>query len=497
MDVNEFRARGKEMIDFIADYYENLDNVSPGSKVQPGYLYKLMPHEAPEDPESFEQIKSDIETKIMPGITHWQSGNFFGWYPSNNSFPSMLGDMASFMFNTVGFSWICSPAATELETVVMDWLGKLIGLDKRFMSIKEDGTEGEGGGVIQGTASEAHMVAMIAAKEMKLDYLKMRGESDENIRTSGHKLVAYFSDQTHSSGQKACNVIGCQARNIESDKHYRLTKESLQAAIKQDIEAGLLPFFVCATFGTTNTAAIDDIPGIADVAEAENLWLHVDAAYAGAALACPEFRPLACGIERADSFNFNPHKWMLTNFDCSALWVADAKYLVQSLSIHREYLPRVKGSTEFVKDYRDWQLPLGRRFRALKLWFVMRMYGASGIRAHIREHVKQAKWLEQQLVADGRFEIMAPVKFGLVVFRIKPGVFDASADNIDDIVNNANAELVKCINNDGRVFLVGTKLRGIDVLRPAIGSSHGTFENTTRLFKVIQDCSEMVVAQFS
>ncbi|KAJ2847887.1 hypothetical protein IWW36_003620 [Coemansia brasiliensis] len=497
MDINEFRVRGKEMIDFIADYYENLDNMSPGSKVQPGYLYKLMPHEAPEDPESFEEIKSDIETKIMPGITHWQSGNFFGWYPSNNSFPSVLGDMVSFMFNTVGFSWICSPAATELETVVMDWLGKLIGLDKRFMAIKEDGTEGEGGGVIQGTASEAHIVAMIAAKEMKLEYLKMHGESDESICTSGYKLVAYFSDQTHSSGQKACNIIGCQARTIESDEQYRLTKEALQAAIKQDVEAGLLPFFVCATFGTTNTAAIDDISGIAEVAEAEKLWFHVDAAYAGASLVCPEFRPLARGIERADSFNFNPHKWMLTNFDCSALWVANAKYLVQSLSIHREYLPRVKNSTEFVKDYRDWQLPLGRRFRALKLWFVMRMYGASGIRAHIREHVRQAKWLEEQLVADGRFEIMAPVVFGLVVFRIKPGVFDASTSSLDDIVNSANAELVKCINSDGRVFLVGTKLRGVDVLRPAIGSSHGTSENTTRLLQVIQECSEIVIARFS
>ncbi|KAJ2353758.1 hypothetical protein GGF43_003420 [Coemansia sp. RSA 2618] len=300
---------------------------------------------------------------------------------------------------------------------------------------------------------------------MALDRLKAQnvgdnGSNDEDIDKIRHKLVAYFSDQTHSAGQKAANIIGCQVRIIQSDKQLRLTESALQAAVDEDKQAGRVPFFVCGTFGTTNTAAIDDLPGIADVAATENLWLHVDAAYAGAALVCPEFRPLARGIERADSFNFNPHKWMLTNFDCSALWVADATHLVKALSIEREYLPRVKGSASFVKDYRNWQLPLGRRFRALKLWFVMRMYGASGIRAHIRKHVEQAKWLEEQFLTDGRFEIMAPVVFGLVVFRIKPSVIPETAGDAQQAVNKANAELVKRINEDGRVFLVGTKLRG-------------------------------------
>ncbi|KAJ1718761.1 hypothetical protein LPJ61_006486, partial [Coemansia biformis] len=222
------------------------------------------------------------------------------------------------------------------------------------------------------------------------------------------------------------------------------------------------------------------------------LWFHVDAAYAGAALVCPEFRPLARGSERADSFNFNPHKMMLTNSDCSALWVADSTHLVSALSIHREYLPRVKDSTSFAKDYRDWQIPLGRRFRALKLWFVMRMYGASGIRAHIRQRVEWAKWLETQLKADGRFEIVTPVVFGLVVFRIPPSALPAGTESA---ANRANTELVKRMTADGRVYLLGTSLKGMNVLRPAIGSTQGTQANMDLLLEVIKEFATAVVAE--
>ncbi|KAJ1668317.1 hypothetical protein IW140_000379 [Coemansia sp. RSA 1813] len=492
MDVNEFRRRGKEMIDTIADYYETLDQRPPKSAVGPGYLYKLIPHEAPEDPETFEAIQDDIESKIMPGMTHWQSGNFFGWYPSNSSFPGMLGDMYSSMFNIVGFNWICSPAATELETVVMDWLGKLIGLDKRFLSIKEDGTEGIGGGVIQGSASEAQIVTMIAARERMTAHLLSQGVSAEEVEQLQSKFVAYVSDQTHSATQKGAKIIGCKTHVISADSNFRLTKKALDAAVTKDRDAGFVPFFVCGTFGTTNTAAIDDLSGIAEAAAVENMWFHVDAAYAGSALTCPEFRPLAEGIERADSFNFNPHKWMLTNFDCSALWVVDSTHLVNALGIHREYLPRVKGDTSFVKDYRDWQLPLGRRFRALKLWFVMRMYGASGIRQHIRSHVNHAKWLEEQLLADGRFEIMAPVVFGLVVFCIKPQVL--GEHSCTDEVNATNVALVKEIQEDNRVFLVGTKLKGCDVVRVAIGSTFSTKANIELLVQVIKEFTSKVTA---
>ncbi|KAJ2490817.1 hypothetical protein IWW37_002817 [Coemansia sp. RSA 2050] len=496
MDVNEFRRRGKEVVDAIADYYENLDNVSPLSTVSPGYLYKIMPNEAPESPELFEDIQADITTKIMPGVTHWQSGNFFAWYPSNSSFPGILGDMYSSMFNIVGFNWICSPAATELETVVMDWLGKLVGLDKRYMGIKDDGTEGAGGGVIQGTASEAHIAAMIAGREMALERLKAQGLSGDEADKMRHKFVAYFSDQTHSAGQKATNIIGCKAHIVPTGDDFRLTKQALQAAIAADKAAGLVPFFVCGTFGTTNTAAIDDLPGIAEVAESERIWNHVDAAYAGAALVCPEFRPLAAGIERADSFNFNAHKWMLTNFDCSALWVADSAHLVNALSIHREYFPPNEGDTSFVKNYRDWQLPLGRRFRALKLWFVMRMYGASGIRAHIREHVRQAKWLEEQLLADGRFEILAPTVFGLVVFRLKPSIIAKGGQGVDlESLNKANNDLVTHCNDDGRLFLLGTQLKGVVAVRVAIGSSFGTQKNVDLVLGVLKESASKVIAE--
>ncbi|KAJ1931644.1 hypothetical protein EC988_009720, partial [Linderina pennispora] len=226
--------------------------------------------------------------------------------------------------------------------------------------------------------------------------------------------------QTHSAAQKAANLIDCQINVIQTASDFRLTKELLANAIAKDKQKGLIPFYVCATFGTTNTTAIDDLPGIADVAEAEGLWNHIDGAYAGAALTCPEFQPLAKGIERCDSFNFNPHKWMLCNHSCCAMWVADSTHLVNAMAIQREYLPKVKKDKGFVKDYRDWQLPLGRPFRAMKLWFVLRMFGAEGIRKHIRKDVDNAKWLSEELVSDGRFELVVPVVFGLVVFRLKP-----------------------------------------------------------------------------
>ncbi|KAJ2379224.1 hypothetical protein IW150_000310 [Coemansia sp. RSA 2607] len=498
MDIAAFRKQGKEVIDNICDYYENLDEIPPMSVVKPGYLYKLIPHEPPEEPESFEDVQKDLQDKIMPGITHWQSGNFFGWFPSSNSFPSMIGDMYSNMLNIVGFNWICSPAVTELETMMTDWLGKLIGLDKRFMAINQDGTEGQGGGSIQGSASEAIIVAMIAGREMTLDRLKKK-YTEAEVDGMRHRFVAYFSDQTHCSGQKASNIIGCKACIIPSDDDYRLTKDALRDAIERDKAAGLIPFFVCGTFGTTNTTAIDDLVGIADVAETEKLWYHVDAAYAGSALSCPEFRPLASGIERADSFNFNTHKWMLISFECSVMWVADSTHLVNALSIQREYLPRVKGEKAFVKDYRNWQLPLGRRFGALKLWFMMRMHGATGIRANIREDVKQAKWFEEKLLEDGRFEIMAPVNFGLVVFRIKPTAITTTKvlPVGQCVTNKANIDLVKAIHANNRVFLVGTHIKGKDVLRVSIGSTIGKQYHVENLLEVVLQLTTSVIEQWS
>ncbi|KAJ1822299.1 hypothetical protein LPJ56_000890 [Coemansia sp. RSA 2599] len=479
MNIDEFRQKGKEVVDDICDYYEALDDFPPMSQVKPGYLYKLIPHEPPVEPESFDAVKSDFQSKIMPGITHWQSGNFFAWFPSSGSFPSIIGDMYSNMLNIVGFNWICSPAVTELETMMTDWLGKILGLGQQFLAIQKDGSEGQGGGSIQGSASEAIVM------------------SQDDIDAVRPRLVAYYSDQTHSSGQKGANIIGCRTHVIPSDNDCRLTSEALHLAVAADRANGLVPFFVCGSFGTTNTTAIDDLPGIAEVARTEGLWYHVDAAYSGSALACPEFRPLAAGSESADSFNFNTHKWMLISFECSVMWVSDSTHLVNALSIEREYLPQVKqNKTTFVKDYRNWQLPLGRRFCALKLWFMMRMYGVSGIQANIRQHVKEAKWLEEQLLANGRFEVMAPVRFGLVVFRIKPSAItnDPAVAVKECIVNKTNVDLVKAIHNDNRVFLIGTMVKGKSVLRVAIGSTLGTHQNTELLLEVVQQLTTEILA---
>ncbi|KAJ2390243.1 hypothetical protein H4S02_001964 [Coemansia sp. RSA 2611] len=487
MNPSEFRKYGKNVVDSVADYYENINTVSPFPNVEPGYLFKLLPHEAPDNPEQFEDIQDDIETKIMPGITHWQSPNFYAWFSSSSSFPAMLGDYYSLMFNIIGFSWIGSPAAAELEVLVMDWLGKLLGLDERYLALNKNGSGNRGGGAIQTTASESLVACMAAGREMALDRLRDQGLNEDEVDRLRYKLTAYVSDQTHSSGEKAANVIGCKVHIIRTDAAFSLTKNALLAAIDKDKSRGRIPFFVCGTFGTTNTAAIDDLAGIAEVARAEHLWFHVDASYAGAALTCPEFRPLARGIEQVDSLSVNPHKWLLTNFDCSALWIADSKYLTSAMGIEREYLPRVQGNNgAFVREFSDWQIPLGRRFRALKLWFVMRMYGASGIRAHIRNHVEQAKWLEAQLIADGRFEIMAPVVFGLVVFRAKPCALNSRTSEYQDQANKLNDDLVKRINSEGSVFIMATRVQGTVVIRAPIGAVYGSVKSTELLLRVLK-----------
>ncbi|KAJ2632848.1 hypothetical protein H4R22_000947 [Coemansia sp. RSA 1290] len=482
MNTDEFRKYGKEVVDTVADYYDDVNDLKPFPDVEPGFLFKLLPQEAPFLPESFEAIQEDIETKIMPGMTNWQSGNFYAWFSSSSSFPAMLGEYYSLMFNVIGFSWLGSPAAAELEIIVMDWLAKLLGLDKRYLSLNADGTMSKGGGSIQTTASESLVSCMVAGREMALDRLRKGGMSEDELDQHRHKMVAYVSDQTHCSGEKAANILGCKVHTVQTDGLFRLTKQALNKAILEDKSKGLIPFFVCGSFGTTNTNAIDDLSGIADVVEAEHLWYHVDAAYAGAALVCPEFRSLAQGIERADSLSINPHKWLLTNFDCSALWVADSTYLEKGMCIKREYLPRNEGS-RVMREFSDWQIPLGKRFRALKLWFVMRMYGVSGICSHIRGHVEQAKWLERQLIENGNFEIMAPVVFGLVVFRINPGVLNLQG-NVD-LINRVNIEFIQRINSEGKVFIMNSLLNGQVALRAPIGAVHGSQKNTELLFCIL------------
>ncbi|KAJ9697060.1 hypothetical protein PVL29_009011 [Vitis rotundifolia] len=358
MDAEQLRENGHKMVDFIADYYKSIENFPVLSQVEPGYLRELLPDSAPHQPESLQQVFDDLQAKILPGVTHWQSPNFFAYYPSNSSTAGFLGEMLSAGLNIVGFSWITSPAATELEMIVLDWLAKMLNLPDDFLSA------GNGGGVIQGTASEAVLVVLLAARDRVLRTVG---------KTALEKLVVYGSDQTHSALQKACQIGGihpenCRLLKADSSTGYALSPDLLSEAVSHDIANGLIPFFLCAN--------------------SNGIWFHVDAAYAGSACVCPEYRHYIDGVEEADSFNMNAHKWFLTNFDCSVLWVkaSDANMVV---------------------DYKDWQVPLGRRFRSLKLWMVLRLYGVEKLQHYIRNHIELAKRFEELVAQDPRFEALS------------------------------------------------------------------------------------------
>ncbi|WZZ69716.1 hypothetical protein YC2023_081086 [Brassica napus] len=416
MDSEQLREYGHRMVDFIADYYKTIENFPVLSQVQvhflfnlkwPGYLHNLLPESAPEQPETLEQVLDDVKEKILPGVTHWQSPSFFAYYPANSSVAGFLGEMLSAALNIVGFSWVSSPAATELEMIVLDWFAKLLNLPEQFLS------KGNGGGVIQGTASEAILVVMIAARDKVLRSLGKKALE---------KLVVYSSDQTHSSLLKACQIAGihlenCRMLKTDSSTNYALRPESLQEAVSKDLEAGSIPFFLCATVGTTSSTAVDPLAALGKIAKSNEMWFHVDAAYAGSACICPEYRQYIDGVETADSFNMNAHKWFLTNFDCSLLWVKDRYALTEALSTNPEFLKNKASQANLVVDYKDWQIPLGRRFRSLKLWMVLRLYGAETLKSYIRNHIKLAKDLQQLVSQDPNFEVVTPRIFSLAVSR--------------------------------------------------------------------------------
>ncbi len=373
MTPEEFRRHGHTVVDWLADYQARVESFPVLSQVKPGEIRASLPANPPANGEPFDALLKDVEDLILPGITHWQSPNFFAYFPCNASGPGILGDLLSSGLGVQGMLWSTSPACTELETHVLDWLVTMLGLPGTFLS------SNTGGGVIQDTASSAALCALLAARERATNY------------TSNHKgcdgrLVAYVSTQTHSSLQKAAMISGIgvdKLRSIDVDENFALLPAALARQIDADKRAGLSPFFVCATVGTTSSNAMDPIPEIAVLARQHNLWLHVDAAMSGTAALClPEIPPLPKWRRTfADSYNFNPHKWMFTNFDCSCFWVADRKALIRTLSILPEYLRNQATESGAVIDYRDWHIQLGRRFRSLKLWFVIRHYGGGGAAA--------------------------------------------------------------------------------------------------------------------
>uniref|UniRef100_A0A4X1TC93 Aromatic-L-amino-acid decarboxylase n=1 Tax=Sus scrofa TaxID=9823 RepID=A0A4X1TC93_PIG len=380
MNASDFRRRGKEMVDYMADYLEGIEGRQVYPDVQPGYLRPLIPATAPQEPDTFEDILQDVEKIIMPGVTHWHSPYFFAYFPTASSYPAMLADMLCGAIGCIGFSWAASPACTELETVMMDWLGKMLQLPEAFLA----GEAGEGGGVIQGSASEATLVALLAARTK----VTRRLQAASPGLTQGavlEKLVAYASDQAHSSVERAGLIGGVKLKAIPSDGKFAMRASALQEALERDKAAGLIPFFVVATLGTTSCCSFDNLLEVGPICHEEDIWLHVDAAYAGSAFICPEFRHLLNGVEFADSFNFNPHKWLLVNFDCSAMWVKRRTDLTGAFKLDPVYLKHSHQGSGLITDYRHWQLPLGRRFRSLKMWFVFRMYGVKGLQAYIRK----------------------------------------------------------------------------------------------------------------
>jgi aromatic-L-amino-acid/L-tryptophan decarboxylase len=467
MSIEEFRRRGREVVDWIADYYRDVESFPVMSRVKPGEIRAALPAEPPLRGESFEAMMADVERIILPGLTHWQSPNFFAFFPANTCGPSILGELLSAGLGVNGMLWATSPACTELETHVLDWLAGMLGLPSRFLST------GAGGGVIQDTASSASLCALLAARE------RASGGAT-NEQGCDRRLTAYTSTQAHSAIEKGVKIAGLGRQNlrlIEVDETFAMCPSELAEAIDRDRREGKIPCFVSATVGTTSSNAIDPVRAIGQVCREAGVWLHVDAAMAGTAALCPEFRPLLDGLELADSYCFNPHKWMFTNFDCDCFYVADRTALVGALSVLPEFLRNQASASGAVIDYRDWQIPLGRRFRALKLWFVIRHYGIEGLRANVRRHVELAQTFAGWVRGDRRFELAAPAPLNLVCFRYRGS-------------DEANQALLGRLNQSGDLYLTHTRLGDRFVLRFCAGQAHTEMRHVERAWnRICQEAS--------
>jgi aromatic-L-amino-acid decarboxylase len=469
MTPSEFRRLGHAAIDWIADYYKRVESLPVLSRVRPGDVRAALPARPPDRGEPFEAVLKDLGELILPGITHWQSPNFFAYFPANASGPAILGDLISSGIGVQGMLWSTSPACTELETHVLDWMAEMLDLPPDFRST------GRGGGVIQDSASSAALCALIAARERATGLAS-------NERGCDGRLTAYTSSQAHSSIEKGAKVAGIGRANlrlIDVDATLAMQPEQLAHQIDADRRAGRTPFFVAATIGTTSSTGIDPIRAIGRICREQGLWLHVDGAMAGTAALCPEYRSLQDGLELAESYCFNPHKWMFTNFDCDCFYVTDRKALIQALSILPEYLRNQATESGAVIDYRDWQIPLGRRFRALKLWFVIRHYGAEGLRYHVRRHVALAQEFARWVQADPRFELAVTPPLNLVCFRHRGG---------DDL----NQALMDRLNGSGDLFLTHTRLQDRLTLRICIGQTQTERRHVERAWQRIREVAAEV-----
>ncbi len=444
MTNQEFRTYAHELVDWMADYLRDVEQFPVRPAAAPGDITARLPLHPPEAGEPFASIFGDFRNTILPGMTHWQHPSFFAYFPANNSPPSILAEMLTATMGAQCMSWVTSPAATELEERMMQWLGEMTGLPASFT------------GVIQDTASTATLCAVLTARERRSAFrVNAEGLSRDT------RYAVYASTETHSSVERAVKIAGLGAaalRKLPVDGRFAMIPEALEEAIARDKARGFEPLCAVATIGTTGSTAIDPLRLIGDVCRRHGIWLHVDAAYGGTAMLLPELRWMIDGIELADSFVFNPHKWMFTNFDCSAYFVKDAGLLVRTFEILPEYLKT--SEAERVRNYRDWGIQLGRRFRALKLWFVIRSFGVEGLRERIRAHIGYARSLAQKIEGEPDFELLAPVPLAAVCFRYHPAGTDDPA-----ALDRANSALMEELNRSGRMFITHTRLNGRVALR--------------------------------
>ncbi|XP_069481075.1 histidine decarboxylase [Ambystoma mexicanum] len=476
MDSEEYRQRGKELVDYICQYLSTVRERRVNPEVEPGYMRALLPESAPFESESWECIFRDIEGVIMPGVVHWQSPHMHAYFPALTSWPSLLGDMLADAINCLGFTWASSPACTELEMNIMDWLAKMLGLPDHFLHYYPSS---KGGGVLQSTVSESTLIALLAArKNMILEMKLHEPETDESSLNS--RLIAYASDQAHSSVEKASLISLVKVRFLPVDESFSLRGDTLRQAIEEDRKRGLMPVFVCATLGTTGVCAFDCLTELGPICASEGLWLHIDAAYAGTAFLCPEFRQFLKGVEHADSFTFNPSKWMMVHFDCTAFWVRDKYKLQQTFTVNPIYLRHANSGA--ATDYMNWQIPLSRRFRSLKLWFVIRSFGVKNLQEHIRHGTEMAKYFESLVLSDQLFEIPAKRHLGLVVFRLK------GPDSLTE-------QVLKDLTKAGNMFLIPATINDKLIIRFTVTSQFTTREDILRDWNLIRDTATRVANQ--
>ena len=470
MDTGEFRKRAHEIADWMADYLEGIGERPVRSPSAPGEIAAALPAGAPVHGEPFDAIMADLDRIVMPGMTHWQHPRFFAYFPANATPPSMLAEMITATLGAQCMLWQTSPAATELETRLLEWLRGMIGLPGGFA------------GVIQDSASSAVLCAILTARERALGW-----KGNEDGLAGGPELAAYASDETHSSVEKAARIAGIGTRGLRRvalDGDRRMDAAALDAAIARDMAGNVRPVIVIATLGSTGVGAVDDLASIAAVCRRHGVYLHVDAAWAGSALILPEYRAMIEGIESVDSLCFNPHKWLGVQFDCSAHFVRDPDSLVRTLSILPAYLQgRETGS---VIDYRDWGIPLGRRFRALKLWFVLRYYGVGGLQEMLRNHIEWTRELASQIDGDDEFELTSGPNLALLSFRWRPA--GRAEEELDDL----NQRLLDAINDDGRIYLTPNRIDGRLVIRVSVGAHATRRGDVLDAFGVIREIAARV-----